>query len=148
MEHITKSAEETKEFGRTISASLKGGEVLALTGDLGSGKTTFVQGLAEGLAIDVRVISPTFIIIRKYKIPLATKLKGIKNFYHIDLYRLEGVVESELVNLGIKDILGKKENVTAIEWAEKATGLYPDDIAWLSFSDMGGNKRKIIVGKP
>ncbi len=81
---------------------------MALTGDLGSGKTTFVQGLAEGLAIDVRVISPTFIIIRKYKIPLAMKLKGIKYFYHIDLYRLEGAVESELVNLGVRDILGKK----------------------------------------
>ena len=148
MEHITNSAEETKKFGKEISASLKGGEVLALTGDLGFGKTTFVQGLAEGLAIDVRVISPTFIIVRKYIIPLTMKLRGIKNFYHIDLYRLEGAIESELVNLGVKDILGKKENVVVIEWAEKAIGMYPKDTAWLIFSDMGGDKRKISVGKP
>ncbi len=147
MEYITESAKETKKLGEKFAVDLEGGETVALIGDLGSGKTTFVQGLAKGLGIEGRIISPTFIIIRKYKIPLAMKLKGIKYFYHIDLYRLESAVESELVNLGVRDILGKKENVTAIEWAEKATGMYPKDTDWLSFSDMGENKRKISVGK-
>ena len=143
MEIITKSAKETREFGKKISASLKGGDVLALTGDLGSGKTTFVQGLANGLKIEKRVLSPTFIIMRKYEVSANAKIEGIKYFYHIDLYRLEDDVEKELINLGARDILGNKETVVVIEWAEKATGLYPKDTTRLSFSDMGNDKRKI-----
>lgn len=87
MEVNTKNANETKEFGKKFGASLKGGEVLALSGDLGAGKTTFVQGLAEGLGIDERIMSPTFLLMREHGIKFGGKL------YHVDLYRLESNVE-------------------------------------------------------
>ncbi|MCH7640767.1 tRNA (adenosine(37)-N6)-threonylcarbamoyltransferase complex ATPase subunit type 1 TsaE [Patescibacteria group bacterium] len=145
METVTKSAQETKALGEKISNSLKGGETLALTGELGSGKTTFVRGLASGLGIEQRIISPTFIILRKYNIPLVYQPKGIKNFYHIDLYRLEGAVESELKNIGAPDIWGKKQNVVAVEWAEKVTGMFPGNTVWIKFENLGGNRRKITM---
>ena len=66
MEYITKNAEKTKELGKSVGASLAGGEVLALVGELGSGKTTFVQGLAKGLGVTKQIVSPTFIIMREY----------------------------------------------------------------------------------
>ncbi|RLC30881.1 tRNA (adenosine(37)-N6)-threonylcarbamoyltransferase complex ATPase subunit type 1 TsaE, partial [Candidatus Woesebacteria bacterium] len=81
-------------MGKKIAADLKGGETLALTGELGSGKTTFIQGLAEGLGVKGRIISPTFILMRKYE---ASK----SDFYHIDFYRLEDDLENEIKNLGI-----------------------------------------------
>lgn len=132
-------------MGEKIANNLKGGEVLALRGALGAGKTTFVQGVAKILGIDQRVISPTFIIMRKYDIPLIHQPKGIKYFYHIDLYRLEGAVESELKNIGAPSIWGKIENVVAIEWAEKVTGMYPQKTIRIKFENVGGKKRKITI---
>ena len=117
-----------------------GGEVLALTGNLGSGKTTFIQGLAEGLGVSTRVISPTFILLRKYSL-------GEMSFYHVDLYRLETGVEEEALNLGLSDIWGRKDNIVAVEWAEKIRGLVPKGAKWITFENLGGDKRKIILKK-
>jgi len=143
MELITKNTQETKDLGKKIADSLKGGETLALTGELGSGKTTFVQGLAEGLGLDRRIISPTYIIMRKYDLPLANQPKGIKYFYHVDLYRLEDGIESELKNIGVDDILEKRENVVSIEWADKAVECLPKDSIFIEFENLGKDKRKI-----
>src|SRR4030042_4237719 len=110
MEIITENAEETKSLGRKTASDLTISHhplILALSGDLGSGKTTFTQGFAEGLGIKSRVISPTFILMRKYG-----------DFYHLDLYRLENNIEGEIKNLGIKDIWEDKKNIMIIEWAE------------------------------
>jgi len=145
MEVTTKSPKETTDLGQKISSSLKGGETFALQGELGSGKTTFVKGLAKGLGVEQRIISPTFIIMRKYDIPLVHQPKGIKHFYHIDLYRLEGAVESELINIGAPDIWGKKQNVVAVEWAEKVTGMFPRKTVWIKFENLGGDRRKIVI---
>lgn len=125
-------------MGKKIAADLKGGETLALTGELGSGKTTFIQGLAEGLGIKGRIISPTFILMRKY---LASK----HDFYHIDFYRLENDLENEIKNLGIDDIWEKKDNIVAIEWAEKIKNSLPKDVIWLKFESVGKDKRKILI---
>ena len=138
MEVITKSAQETKDLGKKIATDLKGGETLALTGDLGSGKTTFIQGFAEGLGIKDRIISPTFILMRKYSY---SKL----NFYHIDFYRLENNLENEVKNLGIDDTWGKENNIVAIEWAEKIKDLLPKGTIQLSFENMGEENRKIAI---
>lgn len=138
MEFITESANETKSLGKTLASNLVGGEVFALSGELGSGKTTFVQGFAEGLGLRARIISPTFILMRKYEV-------GDKNFYHIDLYRLEGNIENEVINLGLGEFWEKPRNIIVIEWAEKIEKMIPKNAKWIKFEDLGGDKRKIII---
>lgn len=138
MEHITENARETKELGKKFAASLKGGEVIALTGNLGSGKTTFVQGLAEGLGIKDRIISPTFILMRQHQGKRLT-------LYHIDLYRLEEDVKGEFRNLGVEDSWGKEGNVVVVEWAEKVKDMLPSETKWVRFKNEGAEKRRIIL---
>ncbi len=138
MELVTKSAEETKNFGKEVASNLKGGKIFALSGELGSGKTTFVQGLALGLGIKGRIISPTFILMRKYGV-------GDKDFYHIDLYRLEENIGNEVINLGLSDVWGKPENIVVIEWAEKIKEIIPESAKWIKFENLGGDRRKIII---
>ena len=140
MEIFSKATNDTQEAGRRLSTHLKGGETLALVGEMGAGKTHFIQGLAEGLKIDSRITSPTFIIMREYE---TDKL----NFYHVDLYRLEENIERELTNLGITDLWGKPKNIFAIEWADRAVGHLPDNTIWVKFTEIDNDTRKIeIVG--
>jgi tRNA threonylcarbamoyladenosine biosynthesis protein TsaE len=139
MEIITNSPEETQRFGKEFANSLKGGEVLALVGDLGSGKTTFIQGLAKGLKIKHQIISPTFILMREYD------LEDEKKLYHIDLYRLEENIARELNNLGISDWWQKPENIVVIEWADKAKGSMPENTIWITFEGSGDQERKIKI---
>ena len=134
MEFITKNAAETKELGKKIGTSLKGGAVLALSGELGAGKTTFVQGLAEGLGIKAKIISPTFILMRHYD-----------NLYHLDLYRLEGDVWNEVKNLGVNDFWGRDNNVFVIEWAEKIKDHLPKETKLISFEQIDENQRRIVI---
>lgn len=142
MELVTKNAEETKAFGAKIGSGLKGGEVIALSGELGSGKTTFVQGLASSLGIEKSVISPTFILMRSYEI---VQNLNFRNLYHIDLYRLEENIGKELENLGVKDYWQKKENIFIIEWAEKAKDIISEGTIWIDFSYIDESSRKILV---
>jgi tRNA threonylcarbamoyladenosine biosynthesis protein TsaE len=147
MEFITKSPEETKRAGQEFADSLIEGSrnfaTVGLIGDLGAGKTTFVQGFSEGLGIK-RVISPTFILMRSYEIP---KVKRFSNFYHIDLYRLEGNIEDEVKNIGLFDIWKKKGNIVFVEWAEKLEGLLPEDAYKMKFEIIGETERKITINK-
>jgi len=156
---ITNSFEETQKLGEDFSRShLKQGEtltsarVIALYGDLGSGKTTFVQGLAKGLGIKKRIISPTFIIARTYNINFKFQISNFKStpknaklFNHIDLYRVNS--EADLDGLGIKEILNDPENIVVIEWAEKLKGLLPKERIEIHFKYLGENKRRITIAK-
>ncbi len=130
-------------MGKKIGSSLKQGAILALTGNLGAGKTTFIQGLAKGLGIKNRITSPTFILMRKYKQSLAGMASN--NFYHVDLYRLEGNLEDEVRDLGLTDVWGRKDNIVAIEWAEKIKDILPKGTIWISFQNLDENLRKIII---
>lgn len=127
--------------------------VFALEGDLGSGKTTFVQGLAKGLGIKQRIISPTYIIVRKYELKLKpacadrAKNSKLKTFYHVDLYRLEAGIEREIENLGLKEIWSDPENIVVIEWAEKIRNLVPKNATWIKFEYLSDEKRRIIIKK-
>ena len=112
----------------------KSGGVIALFGDLGSGKTTFTQGFAKGLGITEKIISPTFILMRKYP-----------HFYHVDLYRFEDNIAQEVENIGLTDILGKGKNIVVIEWAEKIKDLIPANAVWIKFENLGKDKRRIII---
>lgn len=115
---------------------MRGGEILALSGDLGAGKTTFIQGLAKGLGINQKIVSPTFILMRSYQ--------GKFDFYHLDLYRLEGNIEAQVRDLGVFDLMKDSKNVIAIEWAEKLDG-WPEDIKWIKFENVNDDERKIIL---
>lgn len=108
---LTKNADETKSFAKDLAKDFKEGGIIALTGKLGAGKTTFVQGFALGLGIKHKITSPTFLIIRQYDVP------NQKNFfYHIDLYRLEKI---DLKSSGLQEILDDSSNIILIEWADK-----------------------------
>lgn len=141
MEFITKSPRETQKLGQKIATGLikNTPTIIALTGELGSGKTTFVQGLAKGLGVKKKIISPTFILMRIYN------AKSKNTFYHLDLYRLETNLDNELENLGVKDIWEQKGNILVIEWAEKAKELLPKETIWIKFEYLSDDQRKIII---
>lgn len=142
---ITNSFGETQQLGKDFTKQLKGGDVLALYGNLGSGKTTFIQGIAKGLGIENKIISPTFIIVRKYDLRFKIKDLRIKNFYHIDLYRLESV--NDLKSLGLDEIINDKSNIVAIEWPEKLEKFLPKKRIDLRFKYLLDDKRQIQVNK-
>lgn len=110
--YILRTSKQTQDLGKKLAQSLVGGEVLALVGNLGSGKTTFTKGLAKGLGVKQTITSPTFVLMKVYK----TKHKTIKTFVHVDCYRLSG---TELAAIGLSDYLNQPDTVVAIEWAEK-----------------------------
>jgi len=130
----TKSAEETVELGRRIGAFLLPNEIIALTGNLGAGKTTLIQGIAAGLGVKDYVTSPTFIIINEYP--------GRLPFYHIDLYRLDDV--AQVAELGIEEYFANG-GVCVIEWAEKLDGLLPAGAEGITIESKGENERAISV---
>lgn len=138
--YISDSSQDTYDLGLEIAASLSGGELIALYGDLGAGKTSLTQGIASGLGVKERVNSPTFTIIKVYK---SNKGK-IKHLCHIDAYRLQN--SQDLINIGIDDYLYKPDIVTVIEWAEKIKDILPKDVIEIKI-DYFKEKRKISIIK-
>ncbi len=111
----TQDAEETRDVGRRLGGTLLPGDIVALTGPLGAGKTVFAQGVAESLGVDEPVTSPTFTLICEYE--------GIMPFYHMDLYRLD--TPDEFAWLGVEEMLNGN-GVSLLEWSEKAGEELPD----------------------
>lgn len=132
----TKNVLQTQKIAADLAKTLVVGDILCLYGNLGSGKTTFVQSLAKGLGIKKRIISPTFIIIRQYKMKKY-------NFYHIDLYRVK--TKEDLLGLGIDEVLKDKNNIVVIEWAENLLDLLPQVRTDIKFEYIDENKRKITI---
>jgi len=151
--YIANSCFETKRIGEKLAKKIleekpgKRAVVLCLKGDLGSGKTTFLQGFAEGLGIRERVLSPTFVILKKFRI---TKTKNqsagwrtkTRYFYHIDCYRIEK--PKEILDLGFREIVSNPQNIIAIEWPEKIKRILPKEKIVLKFKFLAENKREII----
>ena len=144
---ITNSFRETQGLGEEFVERISGqgralseerSLVIALYGDLGSGKTTFVQGLAKGLGIKRRIISPTFIIVRSYKL-------GVRSFFHIDLYRIAD--EKDIEGLGLEEIMEDPQNIVAIEWAEKMGNLLQKERWNVRFEYLSKEKRRITIEK-
>jgi len=141
----TENAEGTGEFARQVADTLdreKGNRnkaaVICLYGDLGSGKTTFAQGFARALGITTRLLSPTFIIVRRYHIPSSDAL-----LYHVDLYRTK--TSYDLTNLGIGEILEDPQNYVLIEWAEKLGSELPQKRIDIHFVTNGDDTHTIIM---
>ncbi len=131
---ISHCEEETRSLGRTVAQACKAGTVISLRGSLGSGKTVFAKGLAEGLGIEEAIVSPTFTLIQEYegKLPL----------YHMDLYRIEGSEEFELMG-GEEFLYG--DGVTLIEWSEKIEELLPDSTIFVHIRIMPNQDRSITL---
>jgi len=135
----TKSTSETIRIGRRIGSRLLPGDVVALVGELGAGKTQFIKGLAAGVGVrnPTYISSPSFKLINEYPGKIA--------FYHIDLFRLEGEKEAE--ELGLDDYF-QGRGITAIEWADKIPSLLPEEILWIEIHYTGENTRSLeISGK-
>ncbi|MFA6431349.1 MAG: tRNA (adenosine(37)-N6)-threonylcarbamoyltransferase complex ATPase subunit type 1 TsaE [Candidatus Margulisiibacteriota bacterium] len=132
--YYSKSAEDTILLGKKIGALVQPNDVIALTGDLGAGKTTFVKGIAEGLGIQDYVTSPTFVIINIHK--------GTLVLNHIDLYRLED--KNEIEDLGIEEYF-KSGGVCLIEWAERMGDLLPKYSERIGIEVVSDHERKICV---
>ena len=126
-------------MGKRFSANLIPGDVVGLTGELGAGKTVFVQGIAEGLGVRARVNSPTFIILRNYD-----NARDANALIHVDLYRLEENLKNEITNLGLFDIIMARESVVVIEWAERIKDLLPDATKWVNL-EQTENGRGITI---
>jgi len=142
-EYLTISLVQTKKLGKTLaqkalkSGSRKRAFVVGLSGELGSGKTTFLQGFAKGLGIRERVLSPTFIIIRRFSLGGNTG----KNFYHIDCYRIQK--SKELLRLGFKKMAARPQNIIAIEWVDRIKKILPKNIIMVEFNLVDRKTRKI-----
>ncbi len=131
---ITKSAEQTIELGKKIGAFLLPNDVIALTGRLGAGKTTLIQGIALGAGVKDYVTSPTFILINEYN--------GRIPFFHVDLYRLNDV--SEVEDLGIEEYF-TRNGACVIEWAEKLGELKPQEAHEIKIEVISENERKFCL---
>jgi len=127
----TKSNAETIALGSKLGAQLTGGEFIALTGDLGGGKTQFTKGIAKGLGIGETIVSPTFTIERIYG-----------KLHHFDLYRTQ---EDKEIAESIKDLAVEGESIVVVEWPENITGILPDDYLAIDFKYLDENERELTL---
>ena len=146
MKITTHSARKTKKTASILAEAIlesktKEPVVIGLVGDLGSGKTTFVQGLARGLGIKRSVTSPTFLIIRSYKL----KAISYKLLFHIDAYRLKS--SRELSALGFKKIISDSKNIVVIEWADKIKKILPKKMVWINFKHGKKENERVVEFK-
>jgi tRNA threonylcarbamoyladenosine biosynthesis protein TsaE len=134
---ISLSPEETQAVGARLGARLRAGDVVACIGELGAGKTCFLQGLARGLGVETDVTSPTFVLVNQYR--------GRLPVYHVDAYRTESL--TELVDLGLQEML-QGDGVTVIEWADKLLPLLPPSTVTVTITGLGDQPREIVIDGP
>ena len=133
-ELTTTSPEETEAAGARLGATLKSGDVVALTGELGAGKTVFVQGLARALGVATGATSPTFVLVNEYR--------GRLPVHHVDAYRTTSL--AELMDLGIEEMMDG-DGVTVIEWAERLEPLLPARAVRVRIAGVGDEPRTIVI---
>ncbi|MBU2028639.1 tRNA (adenosine(37)-N6)-threonylcarbamoyltransferase complex ATPase subunit type 1 TsaE [Patescibacteria group bacterium] len=150
---FTQSFRETQKLGKELAENLIPGQIMCLSGDLGTGKTTFVQGILKGLKVKGPYTSPTFVIMKQYHTTWNIKHGTEKNkllhapcsmlhdVYHIDAYR---VSDKDILNLGWEEIISQPDNLIVIEWAEKIKKIIPANARWINFFWEGEKKRKIV----
>ncbi|MFA6146723.1 MAG: tRNA (adenosine(37)-N6)-threonylcarbamoyltransferase complex ATPase subunit type 1 TsaE [bacterium] len=132
------SPDDTLEIARALGAALRPGDVVALTGDLGAGKTLFCKGVGEALGIPPdRIVSPTFTIV--------TEHVGTVPLTHIDAYRLSGAREAD--EIGMRELLSG-DGVCLVEWAEKIAELLPTDCIQVTFTISGDDRRELAIAAP
>jgi tRNA threonylcarbamoyladenosine biosynthesis protein TsaE len=136
-EFVTQSADETERVGERLGRRLVPGDVVALSGELGAGKTCFIRGLARGLGVTQGVSSPTFVIVNQYT--------GRMPIFHIDAYRTESL--TELLDIGFDEYVSG-DSVTVIEWSDKLEPLLPPGAIRVRISGLGDEPRTIRIDAP
>lgn len=134
LDFISHSEAQTRRLGMRLGELLESGDIVALQGELGSGKTRWVQGVGQGLQVDQHVTSPTFTLVSEYP--------GRMTLYHIDLYRINQAAETS--TFGLEDYL-YGDGVCLIEWAERITQILPPDCLWITFHYLDDTKRRITM---
>jgi tRNA threonylcarbamoyladenosine biosynthesis protein TsaE len=146
---ITSGSTQTRKMGEILAKELKGGEIICLMGELGSGKTTFAQGVLKGLGAKGPYISPTFLVMKQYKRKAKSEKRKttvqsskLENIYHIDVYRVNA---QDALDLGWEEIVAGKNNVVIVEWAERIKKIIPNNSLWLEFKHLKDSEREIII---
>ncbi len=131
----SRSADKTRRLGEELAKRFRAGDVVALIGPIGAGKTTFVQGLAEGLGVPAgKVASPSFVLVREYR--------GRTGLFHADLFRLEKLPEAQTVGL---EEYYEKDGVTVIEWANRVPGVLPEEFLEIRFEVVSPSQRRLTL---
>lgn len=155
---ITTNSTATKALGAKIAKQIKHGGIVCLTGDLGAGKTTFTQGLLKALKVKGPYTSPTFLIMKNYRITHSANRKSrsekdnslhdprstIREVYHVDAYRIKN---KDLLNLGWKEMTDNLENIIIIEWADRVKKIIPKNSFWINLEWLTEKERKITILK-
>ncbi len=137
LEFISRSPEQTCRVGARLGRYLNGGEVVALEGGMGAGKTAFAQGVGMGWGATTRLISPTFVLVRRHH-----RHQDALNLYHIDLYRLTSVAEIE--ELGLDEMIADPGAVVLIEWPERHPALLPAEYLWVNLRILDEYRRSLV----
>lgn len=140
--HTLNSAKETAKVAAALAKRMKGGEVVALYGDLGAGKTTFAQAFAKALGVKERVQSPTFILMHEHRIKAKAKSEKPKVFLHADAYRADA---AQFRSVGFDEYLGRPDAVVLVEWAERVAELLPKKRIEVHLKHLGGDTRGMTV---
>ena len=141
---ITHSPGQTRELGAALARRLSPGDLVLLSGTLGSGKTTFIQGIAMGLSINDQVTSPTFTLVAEYT---GGGVDGSLQLHHVDLYRLGGE-SGDLESFGLEEVLDDPDAVTAVEWPQRAAAILPDEYLLVELDPVADSKRRVrFIGR-
>lgn len=139
-EYISENLESTEAIAQELAGSLQGGEVIALSGNLGAGKTIFVKFLATALGVKEDVTSPTFVLMKIY----SARVRDIRRLVHVDCYRLDG--QNDLFDIGLEEYLQDPKTVMVIEWADKISNL-PSQTINVKIDYLSDTKRRIIIDR-
>ena len=141
--HATYSTEETRALGAETARKTLPGSVITLRGDLGAGKTTFVQGFLEALGAEKPYVSPTFVIMKEYDLAEPSG-NGIRRVYHVDAYRIDN--PQDMAKLGWEEWCVDPAGVVLIEWPEKIESVIPASATTVSLRWISDTDREIIIG--
>ena len=142
MKRVSKNIEDTEQIAKifleeilNLKESNKGAFVVGLSGDLGAGKTAFTQAISKHLGIKNKILSPTFVIMKKYEL----KNKKYDFLFHLDAYRLKN--EKELLHLGWEEIISDRKNLVLIEWPENVSKIMPKNTKYIHISDLKNGEK-------
>lgn len=152
----THSTGETRALGADTARAARPGSVIALKGDLGAGKTTFVQGFLEALGAEGPYVSPTFVIMKEYDLPETLPVDGgkraglaapsatdIRRVYHMDAYRIDD--PEEIARLGFEEWIADPQGIVLVEWPEKIESLLPADTDTVSLRWVSDTEREVSI---